>query len=260
MNQAAQRAREELELARAMAEKLERERQAYRETLDPGRPLVIDPHELSLLRESSDWIGKEYKAEQSMFMAENDAPAIIGSHGQYQWLTSVDQDISSLLQICPNVLLGKYLAVTSMDSAQLLLTDQEKSDGWWTAEAGRIYMDKPDGTREDRGKVAYSPRLVSVHGLPYETHECCAGYDEWYVFDQAPAAGEIEVFVNWLGFRLYDPTWLWIIDRFWDHLERLAPESYIAEGSVFTFATRNASLFAAAVAGFAAAAKQAPDA
>ena len=128
-----------------MQEKLERERQAYRETLDPGRPLVIDPHELSLLRESSDWIGKEYKAEQSLFMAENNTPAIIGSHGQYQWLTSVDQDISSLLQICPNVLLDKYLAVTSMDSAQLLLTDQEKSEGWWTAEAGRATAICPMG-------------------------------------------------------------------------------------------------------------------
>ena len=49
---AAKRAREELELAIAMQEKVERERQAYRETLDPGRPLVIDPNELSLLRES----------------------------------------------------------------------------------------------------------------------------------------------------------------------------------------------------------------
>ncbi len=184
-------------------------------------------------------------------MAENCHPAIIGSHGQYQWLTSVDHDISSLLQICPNVLLDKYLAVTSMDSAQLLLTDQEKSDGWWTAEAGRIYMGKPDGTREDRAKVAYSPRLVSVHGLPYE---CCAGYDEWYVFDQAPAAGEIEVFVNWLGFRSdeSDPESLWFIDRFWDHMEKLAPESYVAEGSVFHVRHPHA--------GFAAAAKQAPDA
>jgi hypothetical protein len=240
-----------------MQEKLERVRQAYRETLDPDRPLVIDPHELGLLRESSNWIRRELKAEQSLFTAEIDTPGIIGSHGQYQWLTSVDHDISSLLQICPGVLLDKYLAVTSMDSAQLLLTDQEKSDGWWTADAGRVYSDKPDGTREDRGQVAYSPRLASVHGLPYETHECCAGFDEWYVFDQAPVAGEIEVFVNWLGFGLYDPGSLWNIEGFWEHMERLGSESYIAEGTVFTFATRNASLFASVLAGFSADPKQA---
>jgi hypothetical protein len=208
------------------------------------------------LTEGSEWGRKQLKAEQSLFMAENSTPATIGSHGQYQWLTSVDHDIASLLKICPNVLLDKYLAVTSMDSAQVLLTDQEKSDGWWTAEAGKIYMDKPDGTRDYRGKVAYSPRLVSVHGLPYETHECCAGFDEWYVFDQAPTAGEIEVFVNWCSFRLYDPDSHWNIDHFWEHMERLAPQSYIAEGSVFTFATRNASLFASVVAGFSADANQ----
>ncbi len=82
MNQAAKRAQEKLEHARAMQEKLARERQAYRERLDPARLAVIDPYELRLLRKSSEWVRKELKAEQSLFTAENDTPAIIGSHGQ----------------------------------------------------------------------------------------------------------------------------------------------------------------------------------
>ena len=75
-------------------------------------------------------------------------------------------------------------------------------------------------------------------------HERCAGYDEWYVFEKPVPPGEIEVFVNWLGFRVYDPEFKWCADRLWEQMTRLAPESYIADGSVFTFATRNADLFA----------------
>jgi hypothetical protein len=30
--------------------------------------------------------------------------------------------------------------------------------------------------------------------------------------------GEIEVFVNWLGFRLYDPDFKWCADHLWEQL------------------------------------------
>ena len=63
---------------------------------------------------------------------------------------------------------------------------------------------------------------------------------------------EVEVFVNWVTFRLYDPEYKWCADRFWEQMERLTPESYIAEGTVFTFATRNKGLFTGVLAAFAA--------
>lgn len=34
------------------------------------------------------------------------------------------------LRLCPEVALSKYLAVTSIDSGTLQLTDQEQRDGW----------------------------------------------------------------------------------------------------------------------------------
>jgi hypothetical protein len=178
--------------------------------------------------------------------AENATPGIVGRHGGYQWLGLNECDISELLELCPDVVLNRYLAITSVDSGALRLTEQEKSEGWWTAEDARIFRCVPSGDRQDRDdwKVAFSPRVVSAGGLPNETHPGCGeGFHEWYVFEHPVPPIEMEVFVNWVGFRLYDPEWKWCADRLWEQLERVKPESYIADGTVFTFATRNAALF-----------------
>lgn len=250
METEAERARQQLDLARSMSDRCWAEYYAFVQPLDPMRG-VAEPEELRLMRVASDWTGRIYEAEHALASAEHGAPGVVGAHGHYQWLTLVRSDISTLLELCPEVVLNRYLAVTSIDSGTLKLTDQEKSEGWWTAENARVFSGCDP--REDRGEVAYSPRLASVHGLPNETHEeCCAGFDEWYVFDQPAPAVEMEAFVNWGGYRLYDPVWKWCADRFWEQMGRLAPESYIADGTVFTFVTRNDQLFRKVLAAFSA--------
>ena len=118
-----------------------------------------------------------------------------GSHGQYEWLVT-DQQFD-LLQISPDVVLGKYVAITSFDSGPLVLTEEEKAAGW-----------------DSRSKVAYSPKVQNVASLPR------AGYDEWYIFDdpidlgtshleenvlEAPhEPGHVSVFVNY-GLRYIRP-------------------------------------------------------
>jgi hypothetical protein len=237
-----------------MSERLWREYRAHLESLLPVRG-EASPEAMRLLREASDWTRKKHVAEQALFMAENGTPGVVGTHGDYQWLSMFDRDIPDLLGLCPEVVLGKYLVITSIDGGSLKLTDQERADGWWTDDAAKVFQGTswgPPAYRDD-WKVAYSPCLTSIHGLPHETHdECCAGFDEWYVFEQTPPPGEIEAFVNWMGFRLYDPEYEWCADRLWDQLARLAPESYIADGTVFTFATRNKGLFTSVLAAFAA--------
>jgi hypothetical protein len=250
----ADRARQELELARTMSERLWAEHRAYIKTLDPARP-AAGPEELRGLTEASDWTQKIYVAEHALFKAEHGTPGVVGSYGQYQWLTMVECDITSLLRRCPEVVLGKYIAVTRIDGGSLRLTDKEKSEGWCTADGGRVFQGTSWSLPEyrDDWKVAYSPRITSIHGLPNETHDdCCAGWDEWYVFGQPAPAGEIEAFVNWVGFRLYDPAYQWCTDRFWNQIVRLAPKSYIADGTVFTIATRDPVLFANVLSAFAA--------
>lgn len=183
----------------------------------------------------------------------DNSPIVVGSHGKYHWLCIDHFDVSNLLRLCPDVVVGKYLAVTSIDSGPLRITEEEKKEGWWTSEAAKVFTatswSGPD--YDNRGTVAYSPRITSIHGLPNETHvECCDGFDEWWVFEQPVTAGEMQVFVNWGGFRLYDPDYAWCADRLWKQIERLAPESYIGDGTAFTFATCNSALFAHVLAEF----------
>jgi hypothetical protein len=80
-----------------------------------------------------------------------------GSQGLYEWLVT-DQQFD-LLQICPEVVLGNYVAITSIDSGAPVPTEEEMAAGW-----------------ESREKIAYSPKVEKVESVP------SAGWDEWYMF------------------------------------------------------------------------------
>ena len=82
----------------------------------------------------------------------------VGSQGSYEWL--VTDENFELLQLCPEIVLGKYVAVTSIDSGQLIPTDKETAAGW-----------------QSRAKIAYSPKIENAQDLPHD------GWDEWYVFN-----------------------------------------------------------------------------
>jgi hypothetical protein len=162
-------------------------------------------------------------------------PLAAGSHGAYRWLAS-RHDLENLLKLCPNVVLGKYLAVTSIDSSYLSPSAEETSAGW-----------------ESRRGIAYSPLVQSVEMLPRR------GWDEWYVFahptdlgvsrlnsnilDPALKAGEVGVFVNY-GFAFHPPERASLANLFWNQLDHIQPESYISDNDYLTFVTRDESLFA----------------
>jgi hypothetical protein len=141
---------------------------------------------------------------------------------------------------------GKYLAVTSIDSGVPWLTQQQRNAGW-----------------QLRAGVAYSKLVQSVEELFYQRDGLDSpGYDEWYVFGIASDLGEVTmnhpfigsgtarpaqsiVFVNH-PFTISDPGPRYQVLRelFWEQVERVQPESYIADGrNCLTFVTRNAKLF-----------------
>jgi hypothetical protein len=168
-----------------------------------------------------------------------------GSQGHYHWLTSDIDDLADLMRNCPETILGKYLAVTAIDSAPLEVTEEDKVAGW-----------------ETRKNIAYSPRIKSVAELPHENrHGRCEGFDEWYVFDRpidlgqrftgnifeaGVEAGRVESFVNYYGFALHDATMQSITDLFWKQIEWMQPESYIADGGTcLTFVSCDQDLFSA---------------
>jgi hypothetical protein len=158
----------------------------------------------------------------------------VGSEGLYQWLVT-DQQID-LPQVCPEVVLEKYVAITSFDSGMLVPTDEETATGWAT-----------------RGKIAYSPKIQNINGLPR------AGWDEWYIFDnptdlgtshladnifEAPQEqGHVSVFVNYC-FALHKPESKELTTLFWQQIARIRPESYVADNDYLNFVSTNKTLFA----------------
>ena len=158
----------------------------------------------------------------------------VGSEGLYEWLVS-DQQFD-LLQLCPEIAPGKYIAITSFDSGPLVLTNEEIAAGW-----------------ESRGNIAYSPKIQDIASLPR------AEYEEWYifggpidlgtshleqnVFEVPQEQGHVSVFVNY-GFALDPPERTSLATLFWPQMARIRPESYVADNDYLTFASANKTLFA----------------
>ncbi len=158
----------------------------------------------------------------------------VGSQGLYEWLVT-DQEFD-LLKVCPEVVLGKYIAITSIDSGPLVPSEEETAAGW-----------------ESRLEIAYSPRIQDVQGLPR------AGWGEWYIFDnptdlgtshlagnvfEVPQQqGHISVFVNY-NFALHQQEMKDLATLFWQQIERIRPESYVGDNNYLNFASVNKTLFA----------------
>ncbi|MBZ5721337.1 MAG: hypothetical protein LAO03_13240 [Acidobacteriia bacterium] len=157
-----------------------------------------------------------------------------GSQGVYEWL--VTDERFDILQLCPEIVLGKYVAVTSIDSSQLMPTDKETAAGWHSHE-----------------KIAYSPKIQHAEELPRE------GWDEWYIFNnptdlgtshleenifEVPRGrGHLSVFVNYC-FALHQPEMESIATLFWQQMDWVRPESYVADNDYLNFVSMNKALFA----------------
>jgi hypothetical protein len=161
-----------------------------------------------------------------------------GVHGEYQWLEA-DHELSKFLDICPQAILGRHMAVTAADSGSFVPSEADRATGW-----------------TDSGGVAYSPSIRSRADLPTD----CCGFDEWYVFDTPPkslgtlchenvfttklAPGTVFAFINFFVV-LSDPEMAPVTQLFWRQMQWIRPESYVGDGrDCLIFATRNKELFA----------------
>jgi len=161
-----------------------------------------------------------------------------GFEDGYEWIVATCS-LGDLLSACPEIVMGRFVAVTAFDSGPLVLTEDERVKGW-NSQLG----------------VAYSPRVADVKTLPFDN---C--YDEWYIFDQHTEIGRIAEqgtniferrqtedtlyrFVNYhLGLHLEEQTPL--SDLFWTQIRRLQPDAYVADCQSFvTVVSNNKELFA----------------
>jgi hypothetical protein len=106
---------------------------------------------------------------------------------------------------------------------------------------------------ESREQIAYSPKIEGVETVPR------AGWDEWYIFDGPtdlgtshltenifevpPGPGHVSVLVNY-NLALHRPDLSDLVTMFWQQIERIRPESYIADNDFLNFVTMNKTLFA----------------
>jgi hypothetical protein len=136
---------------------------------------------------------------------------------EWEWHTEF---IADLLPAFPQLVVGKYLVNTTFDSGPLSLSQKETSLGWLKYD-----------------KLALSPVIGDVDEVPY------CHYSEWYVFASPVTFDDYEVFINYGGFSLELPDFETLQERFWSQLERLAPESFLAEGDNLICVIRDVNLF-----------------
>ncbi|MGA8087757.1 MAG: hypothetical protein WCA10_10645 [Terracidiphilus sp.] len=161
-------------------------------------------------------------------------PLTGGVHEDYEWLVT-EQYLDDLLHLCPQIVVGKFVAITSIDSGIYHPTDSEIVAGW-----------------ENRNGIAYSPRVEDAKALPRQ------GWDEWYVFNErvdlggmlardsnpfiaSLGPGRIYAFVN-SNFSVAGTQGMQ--DFFWNQFDRIRPQTYIAESDYFLqVITREKELF-----------------
>lgn len=178
-------------------------------------------------------------------MTAEAGPIRLGCQDGYDWLEAMCS-LSDLLSVCPEIVVGKYVAVTAFDSGPLVPTKEESANGW-----------------HSQFGIAYSPRVADPGDIP---HDNC--YDEWYVFNEPTVIGRIaeqqaNIFERWqtddtlfqfvnfhLGLNVEEQKAL--AGLFWMQIRRIQPEVYVADCQDFvTFVSKNKELFAAARTGLA---------
>ncbi|MFC5431008.1 hypothetical protein ACFPTO_19710 [Paraburkholderia denitrificans] len=139
-----------------------------------------------------------------------------------EWSDGTDGAIEDLVLRCPELVLGRYVAIASCDSGPYTPTDEEFTAGW-----SKI------------GTLAVSPLVKVVSQLPMP------GFDEWYVYDRFIKFEPHANFVNRLGFSPLnvDDTYT---DEFWRQVAKLEPLHVLGSGTPGVFlVTRDNTLFEA---------------
>jgi len=158
-----------------------------------------------------------------------------GSMNGYQWLVSTDKEFN-VLERCPDVVLGKYVAITSFDSGPLRLTEEERSAGW-SSQCGVAYS--PKVQRADTVPQAYFSELY-VFASP--TNLGTLTDPQKNIFESQMQQGQVHTFVNF-DFGFHDPEYSDLTHMFWQQLGWIRAESYLAENDYLIFVTADPKLF-----------------
>lgn len=139
-----------------------------------------------------------------------------------QWSYDWDPSLADLLVEGADLVRNKYVAIASCDSGPYKPTAEEIASGW-----------------ELKGSTAVSPKITDVNDLPMP------GFDEWYVYEEKPAAYAFQSFVNTFGFSPLASNEE-EVEKFWSQVEATRPLHVIGAGTPTMFlVTRDKGMFQA---------------
>lgn len=144
-----------------------------------------------------------------------------GKHHQYFWLQSFDQNdsIDRFLKEFKQHLVDKFVCVSAFDSGELHIANEEKKLGW-----------------QQIDNIAISPKIT------IDTHLPTAGFDEWYIFTTQLMTLKLpHVYVNDTSFNLAEDST--VLQRFWQDIAQLKPQTYLADGDSLKIVTTDESLW-----------------
>lgn len=151
--------------------------------------------------------------------------ASIGQQGNYKWLEMAYPSVWDLLKVAPQIVTDKYVSITR-DANSVELSSEEIKQGW-----------RNHGPMDE---LVISPLIAAVNQLPHNP------WEEWYVFAEPTEIKDYEVFVSQNGFSLIADTSAWVIqalEKFWSQIERVGPESYLADTDYLIWVTTDFLLF-----------------
>jgi hypothetical protein len=136
-----------------------------------------------------------------------------------QWSAAWDPSLTDLLQVAPELVLGKRIAITSCDSGPYMPSADELSAGW------SLY-----------DTTAISREIAQPAELP------TPGFDEWYVFDSTPQVVPMRNHVNRYNFSVLDECDA--TELFWEQIRKAQPLHVLGAGTPnMFFVTRDRDSF-----------------
>lgn len=142
-----------------------------------------------------------------------------GGYWAIEWSKAWDPSLTDLLELAPELVVGKQVAITSCDSGPYVPSEEELKSGW-----------------SRRETTAISREIEQFTELP------APGFDEWYVYDSAPLDCPKRNHVNRYGFSVFDKGIE--TESFWEQIRKSDPLHILGAGTPnMFFVTRDRDSF-----------------